>query len=112
MEQEFHNKRKPLYLDINTLLVKFPTSKHMNSSHAKWFSESNIPFTHTVRGYYLEDECVMLYWNNFEVPNINTSLFSYIFEYFPTIKWLGLGCHIGKIGESWKPIYKVYRENV
>lgn len=39
-EQQFHTIRKPLYLDPETLLVKFPTSKHMNSSHAEWFSSA------------------------------------------------------------------------
>lgn len=34
-EQEFHNIRKPFYLDSETLLIKFPTSKHMNVSHAQ-----------------------------------------------------------------------------
>lgn len=42
-ELEFHKTRKPLYLDDNTLLVKFPTSKHMNASHAEWFSQEGIP---------------------------------------------------------------------
>lgn len=55
-EQEFHAIRKPLYLDSETLLVKFPTSKHMNTSHAQWFSEIGYPFVHTVRGYYMKTE--------------------------------------------------------
>lgn len=43
-ELEFHNIRKPFYLDVETLLVKFPTSKHMNTSHAQWFSDIGYPY--------------------------------------------------------------------
>ena len=111
-KDEFHKIRKPLYLDEDTLLVKFPTSKHMNCSHAEWFSDVGQPFIHTVRGYYMkteEDEYVVLYWNDFEIPNVNAALFSYIFEYFPNIKWLGLGCNKGKPGEIWTPKFKITR---
>ena len=113
-EQEFHTIRKPFYLDVETLLVKFPTSKHMNVSHAQWFSDIGYPYIHTVRGYYMkteEDEYVMMYWNDYEVPNINASLYSYIFDYFPGIKWIGLGCNKGKVGEIWEPKYKITRHD-
>lgn len=113
-EQEFHNIRKPFYLDVETLLVKFPTSKHMNVSHAQWFSEIGYPYVHTVRGYYMKtesDEYIMLYWNDYEVPNVNASLFSYLFDYFPTIKWIGLGCNKGTVGEIWEPKYKIIRHD-
>lgn len=110
--QEFHNIRKPLYLDVDTLLIKFPTAKHMNTSHAEWFHDSNIPFLHTIRGYYLknqQDEYVMLYWNDFEIPNINANILIYIFEYFPNIQWIGLECNKGQIGEIWKPKLTIKR---
>lgn len=51
----------------------------------------------------------MLYWNDYEIPNVNVSLFSYLFEYFPTIKWIGLGCYKGQVGEIWKPKLVVTR---
>lgn len=51
----------------------------------------------------------MLYWNDFEIPNITTAVFSYLFEYFPQIKWIGLGCHKGKVGEIWMPKLKIYK---
>lgn len=115
MEQGFHITRVPLYLDIDTLNVKLAKGKYADMSHAEWFNEIGYPFVHTVRGYYVktdDDEYIMLYWNDFEVPNINVSLFSYIFSYFPTLKWLGLGCHIGKEGEFWKPKYKIYKYDI
>jgi hypothetical protein len=111
-EQEFHTIRQSLYLDDN-LNIKVATGKYANLSHAEWFSVIGYPYVHTVRGYYMkteDDEYVILYWNDFEVPNVNASLFAYIFSYFPNIKWLGLGCNVGKIGEPWKPKYKIYRE--
>lgn len=108
-EEEFHKKRKPFYLESDTLLVKFPTSKHMDCSHAKWFSEIGYPFVHTVRGYYIKDEYIMLYWNDFEIPNVNASVFSYLFDFFPTIKWIGLGCNKGALGEVWTPKLKITR---
>lgn len=109
-ELEFYKTRKPLYLDDNTLLVKFPTSKHMNASHAEWFSQEGIPYLHTIRGYYIENSHVMLYVNDFEIPNVSAQVFVYLFEYFPTIKWIGLGCNKGNIGEAWKPKLKIYKE--
>lgn len=112
--EEFHNNRKPFYLDPDTLLVKFPNQKHMNCSHAEWFSDMGYTFVHIVRGYYWKDEhdeYLMLYWNDFEIPNINASIYSYLFDYFPNIKWIGLGCHKGIIGDIWKPKLKITRIN-
>ena len=54
---------------------------------------------------------MMLNGGDYEVPNINVSVLSFIFEYFPGIKWIGLGCHIGKVGEIWEPKYIIYRNN-
>lgn len=113
-EKEFHEIRKPFYLDLDTLLVKFPSAKYLNTSHAVWFNELGIQFLHTVRGYYMkteEDEYIMLYWNDFEIPNITSAIFTYLFEYFPDIKWIGMGCHKGKIGEIWKPKLIITRNN-
>ena len=115
--EEFHNSRKPFYIDPDTLDVKFPTQKHMATSHAVWFTELGYPYVHTVRGYYKEgkeegeESYVMLYWNDFEVPNIVIQSFPYLFEYFPKIKWIGLGCHKGKPGEVWPPKFKIYKND-
>lgn len=111
-EKEFHQIRKPFVIDPESLLVRFPAAKHMNVSHAEWFTDVGYVWVHTVRGYYMkteDDEYIMIYWNDFEVPNVNASLFSYLFEFFPTIKWVGLGCNKGEIGQVWKPKFKVTR---
>lgn len=109
-EEEFHSKRKSFYINSDTLLIKFPTAKHTKCSHAKWFSDEGVPYIHTIRGYLSEDEeYVMLYSNDFEIPDVIVKFINYIFEYFPNIKWIGLGCNKGKIGESWTPKLKVFK---
>jgi hypothetical protein len=50
-----------------------------------------------------------MYWNDFEIPNVNASIFAYLFDYFPTIKWIGMGCHKGEDGQIWKPKLKITR---
>lgn len=110
---EFNTKRKPFYIDLDTLLVRFPDGKHSNMSHAEWFADYGIPWAHMVRGYYMkteEDEFVVIYWNDFEIPNVTAALFPYLFEHFVNIKWIGLGCNKGKLGEVWRPKLKVFRE--
>jgi hypothetical protein len=113
--EEFHKVRMPFYIDMDTLLVRTPTAKYMNESHAKWFSDCGIPYLHTVRGYRLEtenDNYLMLYSNDFEIPNIICNAFIYLFDYFPDINWIGVGCHRGEPGEVWKPKLKIYRGDV
>ena len=39
---DFHKLRKPFYLDNDTLLVRTPSAKHMNTSHAEWFSSEEF----------------------------------------------------------------------
>lgn len=111
MENEFHNNRTPFYIDNETLLIKMASNKYKDWTHVKWFNEINYPFLHTIRGYFIEgeDPHIIIYWNDFEIPNANFSLLSYLFEYFPTIKWIGVGCNKGKVGEEWKPKLKVTR---
>lgn len=109
-ENEFHEKRKPFYIDSDTGLIKFPSAKYMNSSHAAWFSNDGIPYLHTVRGYFFDD-FIMVYTNNFEIPNVSILTLDYLFAFFPYIKWIGLGCDRGEIGKVWNPKYKIYRDD-
>ena len=118
-EEEFHKKRKPFYLESDTLLVKFPTSKHMDCSHAKWFSDHDIPFLGTMRGYYREgdkdkkeESFIMIYINDFEVPSqMATGVLNYLFEYFPSISFIGLGAIRGERGDLWKPRLVIHRND-
>lgn len=111
--EEFNTKRKIFIIDPDLGILKFPIGKLANVSHAKWFTETGYPYLGTVRGYYWKDdndEFVMLYQNNFEVPNVSFNILSYLFEYLPEIKWIGLGCKKGKHGELWEPQFKCYRQ--
>lgn len=108
---EFLQKRKLFYLEHDTCIIKFAPGKYMNSTHAEWFTEYNIPYLHTVLGYYWEDEedsHVMLYWNDYSVPNVISAIFPYLFTYFPKIQWIGLGCICDKEKTKWEPHFKVY----
>lgn len=107
--EKFHAERKPFYVHPESFLIKFPSAKHMNVSHAKWFSEDGIPYIHTIRGYW-KDNFVMLYTNDFEMPDISVKFMSYVFEYFPTVDWIGLGCNKGEPGKQWTPKLKVYKD--
>lgn len=110
--EKFHEERTPFYLDMETLLIKTPTAKHLNCGHAKWFSDCGIQYLHTVRGYHMikeDDEYVMLYSNDFEIPNIICNIFVYLFDYFPNAKWIGVGCNKGIPGEVWTPKLRITR---
>jgi hypothetical protein len=112
--EEFHQHRRPFYIDLNTGLVKFPSSKHMDTSHAEWFTDMGYQWCSVVRGYFWEtennvDDHVCIYTNNFNIPGVNIDILTYIFEHFLTVKWIGLGCYIGKPGEKWEPQLKVYK---
>lgn len=112
MLEDFHEKRLPFYIDSQSLLIKFPTkTTHINGSHAKWFSEIDYPYLHTIRGYLMEgsDPHIMIYWNDFEIPNVDMPILTYLFEYFPNINWIGIGCNKGKIGEEWSPKLKIVK---
>ena len=112
-EQDFLVKRKQFYIDSDSLMFKFPNSKNMNVTHAEWFQDFSIPWGFSIRGYIWETEnkeeyFMVLYWNNYEIPNITCNVFTYIFNHFPGLQWIGLGCNIGKAGEIWEPQIKVY----
>lgn len=109
---EFHKLRKPFYIDPQTGLVKFPTTKYMDKSHSEWFTEMGLPWSNIVRGYYLEDveePNIVIYANSYNIPDTYIGLIVYLFEHFPKIKWIGLGCFRGEPNTFWEPQLKVYR---
>lgn len=112
--EEFHTKRKPFYIEGDSLLIQYPSNKHMNASHADWFTDYKWSWCHAIRGYIWESEeetFAMIYWNDFEIPNVSCVVINYIFEMLPNVKWIGLGCHKGQPGEIWEPKLKVYRND-
>ena len=44
------------------------------------------------------------------MPNCTLLVTSYIFSYFPDIKYIGFGCNKGKVGEIWPPKIIIARD--
>ena len=107
--QEFLDKRTPVWLHPETILMHIVSNTDRNSTFQEIFMKLHIPWLFTTRGYIYENHMI-LYINDYEIPNINVSLLNYIFAYFPDIEWIGLGCNKGNPGEFWEPKLKVYRE--
>lgn len=111
MEKEFLSERTPLYIDNETaqaVIVNNSTLK--DATFAEIFSHLHYPWLFTTRGY-IKDNHIILYVNDYDIPNINISLLQYLFTYFPSIDWIGLGCTKGNPGEWWKPRLVVRRNN-
>ena len=111
MEKNFLSERTPLYIDNETaqaVIVNNSTLK--DATFAEIFSHLHYPWLFTTRGY-IKDNHIILYVNDYDIPNINISLLQYLFTYFPSIDWVGLGCIKGNPGEWWKPRLVVRRNN-
>lgn len=106
--QNFLNERIPVWLHPETVLLHIVSSQERNMTFQEIFMKLHIPWLFTTRGY-IRDNHMILYINDYEIPNVNVSLLNYIFAYFPEIEWIGLGCNKGEEGEFWPPKLKVYR---
>ena len=117
-EELFHRSRKMFYLN-DYGVIKFIPSSNKKETHAKWFSDHDIPFLGTMRGYYKEgdkekkeESFIMIYINDFEVPSqMATGVLNYLFEYFPSISFIGLGAIRGERGDIWKPRLVIRRND-
>ena len=117
-EEVFHKNRKMFYLN-DYGVIKFIPSSNKKETHAKWFSDHDIPFLGTMRGYYKEgdkdkkeESFIMIYINDFEVPSqMATRVLDYLFEYFPAISFIGLGAIRGERGDLWKPRLVIRRND-
>lgn len=112
--EEFYKTNRPFYIDPNTGSAYFSSAKYLTMSHAEWFTDIHMQWIGIVRGRVFitddhNDDHILLYVNNFNIPGTNMDVLPYLFEHFPTVKWVGLGCYIGKLGEEWKPQLKVER---
>ena len=108
LEALFLEKRTPVFLDPEKYIIRPISGKFSNSSWDEIFYQMGYGWLGITRGYILDDHMV-LYYNDFEIPNVNTCILTYIFTYFKDIKWIGLGCNKGKPGEIWEPRIKVFR---
>ena len=102
-EQEFLEKRTPIWLEGEDLHISMPSGNDRKDMHAFLSKKYGYGWMFTIRGYYWPGSHVQLYINDYETPNCTTLVAQYIFSYFPDIKYIGFGCQKGEIGEIWKP---------
>ena len=103
-EKIFHNKRIAFYVDSDKSIIYIKQGQ----SHSEYFEEIGHPeyINFVTRGYILNDHVLFYRGNNFEIPmnlTIKTILELVFSLNEPSIKWIGLGCIIGNVGEEWLP---------
>ena len=108
-EKEFLNSRIPFFLDDNSTIV-IPVANCRSEKHVDLADKYHYSWHSNVRGYVKPDEFAMMYIADYEIPNVTAWLLQYVFNKFPDIKWIGLGCNKGKIGEYWRPRMVVVRD--
>ena len=103
-EQEFLEKRTPIWLEGESLHINRPTSNiDKNDMHAFLSKKYGYNWLFAIRGYYWPGSHVQLYIGDYECPSCTVLVTSYIFATFPDIKYIGFGCNKGKVGEIWPP---------
>ena len=102
-EQEFLEKRIPIWLEGEDLHISTPSKNDANDMHAFLSKKYGYSWLFAIRGYYWPGSHVVLYIGDYETPNCTTLVAPYLFNYFPDIKYIGFGCDKGKVGEIWPP---------
>lgn len=109
-EQEFLEKRIPIWLEGDDLHISRPTSaSDRTDMHAFLSKKYGYNWLFAIRGYYWPGSHVQLYNGDYETPNCTTYVSQYLFSYFPDIKYVGFGCNKGKVGEIWPPKVTIIR---
>lgn len=109
-KEEFLEKRTPIWLEGEDLHISRPSSvADKNDMHAYLSRKYGYNWMFCIRGYYLPGSHVQLYIGDYECPNCTLLVSSYIFSYFPDIKYIGFGCNKGEEGEIWPPKIIVVR---
>ena len=103
-EKEFHNHRIAFYINKNNRIVFIKKGQ----SHIEYFNEIGHSeyINFVTRGYILDDHVMFYRGNDFEIPRnltIKTILELVSSINKSSIKWVGLGCIIGNVGEEWNP---------
>lgn len=113
-EQEFHNKREAFFIEFNGTI----TFINKGMSHEEYFKMVHHPeyIDEIIRGYLLEDHIILYVGKNFGIPMyINMEGISKLLNNDKirgyNIKWIGLGCIKGEIGEEWEPQIKILPRN-
>ena len=106
-EEKFHGKRKAFYIDVHDRIIFIKEGQ----SHKEYFNEIGHPefMESSVRGYLLGNHMMFYKGENFEIPLSLTieEILQYVYSIKIPIKWVGLGCNIGKVGEEWPPKIKL-----
>ena len=109
-EKEFLEKRTPIWLEGEDLHISTPSKMDSNDMHAFLCKKYGYSWIYAIRGYYLPGSHVQLYLGDYETINCTILITSYIFSYFPDIKYIGIGCNKGKVGEIWPPKIIIARD--
>jgi len=109
-EKEFLEKRTPIWLEGDDLHVSTPSASDRNDMHHFLSKKYGYNWLYAIRGYYWPGSHVMLYSFDYETPNCTTMVATYLFNYFPDIKYVGFGCNKGKVGEIWDPKICIIRD--
>jgi len=109
-EQEFLEKRIPIWLEGEDLHVSRPSTTDGNDMHAFLSKKYGYSWMFAIRGYYLPGSHIQLYIGDYECPNCTTLVAPYLFEYFKDIKYIGFGCNKGKPGEIWPAKITIVRD--
>ena len=109
-EQEFLEKRTPIWLEGEDLHVSTPSNMDRMNIHAMLTKKYGYNFMFCIRGYYWPGSHVQLYIADYECPNCTLLVTTYLFQYFPDIKYIGFGCNKGKPGEIWPAKIVVARD--
>lgn len=107
----FLNNRTPFYIDSQNIDLRVITGNDSNLEFTKIFYKLHYPWLTTIRGYVMPDEYLMIYQDDYEIPNCAVALIQYLFAYFPKVKWIGLGCIKGEPGEIWKPRFVIEKDS-
>lgn len=109
-EKEFLEKRIPIWLEGEDLHISRPSTSDGNDMHAFLSKKYGYSWLFAIRGYYLPGSHVQLYIGDYECPNCTLLVTSYIFAFFPDIKYIGFGCNKGQVGEIWPPKIIIVRD--
>ena len=108
----FLEERQPVYIDNDTGIALQVTNTNLKDKPFTYiFKELRVVWLNTTRGY-LYDNHLILYVNDFEIPNLNFVMMQYLFQHFNEIEWIGLGLHKGKKDTFWEPKLKVYCNDI
>ena len=110
-EKEFLAKRIPIWLEGEDLHISRPSSESdKNDMHAFLSKKYGYNWLFSIRGYYWPGSHVQLYMGDYETVNCTMLVSSYIFSYFPDIKYIGIGCNKGNPGEIWEPKITIVKD--